>query len=269
MEIGQLDTAIKISNITKDFNNGMIKALGPISFDISRGEFVSIVGPSGCGKSTLLKILAGLMEQTDGSITIGDKVISGPSTDVGIAFQAPTLLPWRTVIKNIMLPLTVNGVDDKYSKNKAQELIELVGLKEFSDRFPHELSGGMQQRVAIARALVTKPKVLLMDEPFGALDEFTRETMNEELLRIWERDTKTIVFITHSIEEAVFMSDRVVVMSARPGIVSEIIDINLERPRKSEMRQDNQMFELIKTIRRVLYPTLENVNENEEPSFIT
>ncbi|MHA3904439.1 ABC transporter ATP-binding protein [Castellaniella sp. WN] len=248
--------AIEVNDVTEEFNRGAIKALGPVSLEFSEGEFLSIVGPSGCGKSTLLKIIGGLLKQTTGTVRIGDQEINGPHPAVGIAFQAPTLLPWRTVLRNVLLPLIINNDLNEETNARAHDLLRLVGLEAFVDNFPHQLSGGMQQRVAIARALVTNPRVLLMDEPFGALDEFTRETLNDELLRIWHAEKKTILFITHSIEEAVFLSDRIVIMSPRPGVIEDIIHVDLPRPRTRRMRQSSEMFELIKRVRGVLYPNL-------------
>lgn len=258
--------AIEVNDVIQEFNRGAIKALGPVSLSFREGEFLSIVGPSGCGKSTLLKIIGGLLKQTAGSVKIGDQEVDGPHPVVGIAFQAPTLLPWRTVLNNVCLPLIINKNLNERTTRRAHELLSLVGLDAFVNSFPHELSGGMQQRVAIARALVTNPRVLLMDEPFGALDEFTRETLNDELLHIWNAERKTILFITHSIEEAVFLSDRIVVMSPRPGIIEDIVCVDLPRPRTRQMRQSSEMFELIKRVRRILYPVameaeIESVDE--------
>ncbi|ROO88282.1 NitT/TauT family transport system ATP-binding protein [Actinocorallia herbida] len=207
------------------------QALADIDFTVKRGEFVSVVGPSGCGKTTLLKILAGLIPRTEGTVRIAGRDVLKPIPEVGMVFQAATLLPWRTILQNIMVPIEVQGLDAKAGRARARELIELVGLTGFEDKYPSELSGGMQQRAGICRALVHDPAVLLMDEPFGALDAMTREHMNVELLRIWRESGQTVVFVTHSIPEAVFLSDRVVVLSSRPGRIAEIIPIELERPR--------------------------------------
>jgi len=245
--------AIKIRDLTKVYRTdgqSAVHALGPLNVEIKAGEFFTVVGPSGCGKSTLLRILAGLDDATDGEIAIDDKIVRGPNSNIGIVFQRATLLPWRTVLSNVQLPLEIRRLLNEKSRSRSEELLRMVGLADFGRNRPAELSGGMQQRVAIARALVTDPEVLLMDEPFGALDEFTREMMNEETLRIWAKNKQTVLFITHSISEAVFMSDRVAVMSGRPGVLSEIIDIPLPRPRTVEMRQSDEMFECIKRIRR-------------------
>src|SRR5579885_502974 len=206
-----------------------VAALAGVNLTVNAGEFVSIVGPSGCGKTTLLKILAGLLPASGGSATLGGTPITGPRRDIGVVFQTPVLLPWRTVLENTLLPVQVQGLDKSTFSQRARELIHLVGLQGFENKYPSELSGGMQQRNAITRALVYDPSVLLMDEPFGALDALTREQMNEELLRIWQASGKTVVFITHSIPEAVFLSDRVVVM-ASGGRIVETVDVDLPRP---------------------------------------
>ena len=223
---------IAVTNLTKRYGGpeGLL-ALDDISLSVNDGEFVSIVGPSGCGKSTLLKIVAGLLRHSKGSIALGGSPIREPSRDVGVVFQAPVLLPWRTILENVLFPLEIRtGQPQKY-RDRAMDLLEMAGLRGFDGRYPHELSGGMQQRAGIVRALVQDPKVLLMDEPFGALDAMTREQMNMELLRIWSKYKKTVVFVTHSIPESVLLSDKVVVMTPRPGRIAEIIPIDLPRPR--------------------------------------
>jgi NitT/TauT family transport system ATP-binding protein len=214
---------------------GAIEALQDINLDIGSEEFISVVGPSGCGKSTLLKILAGLERRSSGSIRFGGRSLDGPSRELGLVFQAPVLLPWRTVLKNVLLPVDVQRRNRAAYLDKAHALLAMAGLEGFADRYPFELSGGMQQRVSICRALVHDPSFLLMDEPFGALDAMTRETMNLELLRIWKESRKTVILVTHSIPEAVFLADRVVAMSPRPGRIAEIIAIDLPRPRTLEM----------------------------------
>src|SRR5690554_183840 len=206
-------------------------ALDNIELTVDEGEFVALVGPSGCGKTTLLKILAGLVPSYDGKASLGGHQVTGPTADVGVVFQQPTLLPWRTILQNIMVPIEVQGLDRKKGLERAHSLMETVGLGGFGDKYPKELSGGMQQRAGICRALVHDPRVLLMDEPFGALDAMTREFMNEELQRIWLDSGKTVVFVTHSIPEAVFLADRVVVMTPRPGRIAEIVDIDIPRSR--------------------------------------
>ncbi|WP_258016034.1 ABC transporter ATP-binding protein [Streptomyces sp. AJS327] len=206
-------------------------ALSDIDVEVKRGEFISIVGPSGCGKTTLLKILAGLVPRSEGTVRIAGREVDGPLPEVGMVFQAATLLPWLTIERNVLVPAELQGLDKTAARKRAAELLEMVGLDGFEDKYPHELSGGMQQRAGICRALVHDPAVLLMDEPFGALDAMTREYMNLELLRIWRESGKTVVLVTHSIPEAVFLSDRVVVLSPRPGRIAEIADIDIARPR--------------------------------------
>lgn len=208
-----------------------VVALENINFSVAQREFVSIVGPSGCGKTTLLKIVAGLLSRSSGSVRIAGREVEGPQRDIGMVFQSPALLPWRTVLENVMVPVEVQRLDRGVFRKRAHEMLELVGLEGFADKYPKELSGGMQQRVGICRALVHDPDVLLMDEPFGALDAMTREHMNLELLRIWQESQKTVIFVTHSIPEAVFLSDRVLVLAPRPGRVAELVDVAMARPR--------------------------------------
>jgi NitT/TauT family transport system ATP-binding protein len=226
-----------------------VTALEAVSLTVKQGEFVSLVGPSGCGKTTLLKMLSGLLPATGGRIDLGGTPVEGPRHDVGIVFQAPTLLPWRTIRENVMLPVEIRRLDKERFGRRADELLEMVGLNGFESRLPNELSGGMQQRAGICRALVHDPGVLLMDEPFGALDAMTREFMNIELLRIWRESGKTVVLVTHSIPEAVFLSDRVVVMSPRPGRVVDVVDVHLPRPRELGMMQSSEAGELVARIR--------------------
>ena len=230
---------------------GTVQALAGISLAIAAGEFVTIVGQSGCGKTTLMRILGGLLAPSGGTVALRGRAVDGPSRDVGIVFQDPTLLPWRTVFDNVMLPVQVLGLDRDVSARRARGLLDLVGLSGFEDKYPHELSGGMRQRVAIARALVHEPSLLLMDEPFGALDAMTREFMNVELLRIWAESGKTIVFITHSIPEAVFLADRVLVMSARPGRIQEIVRVDLPRPRDLDMMASDDFGRYTRGIRHL------------------
>lgn len=206
-------------------------ALQNINVEIKDKEFVCIIGPSGCGKTTLLRIIAGLEKPDGGSVTLNNKTILAPGPDRGMVFQEYSLFPWRTVLKNITFSLELKKIPKDERNKIANEYLELVGLEMFAESYPHELSGGMKQRVAIARALVNDPKVLLMDEPFGAVDAQTRNMLQEELLKIWEKEQKTIMFITHSVDEAVFLADRVMVFTARPGKIKEIIDIDLPRPR--------------------------------------
>jgi NitT/TauT family transport system ATP-binding protein len=210
---------------------GEVVALRELSLEIPAGAFVSVVGPSGCGKSTLLKIIAGIIAKTEGSIAMDGQEIAGPNAKIGVAFQSPVLLPWRTVLDNVLLPVDAQRMSRTPFRDRAAELLQLFGLAGFEDKYPFELSGGMQQRAAICRALVNDPSVLLMDEPFGALDAMTREYMNVWLQDLWLKSGKTILFITHSIPEAVFLGDRVVVMSSRPGTVEELIEVDIARPR--------------------------------------
>jgi NitT/TauT family transport system ATP-binding protein len=245
---------ISVADLEKTYRTKgrtLVRALGGLSLDVADGEFVTIVGQSGCGKTTFLKILAGLLARTSGSVTLRGRPVDGPSRDIGIVFQDPVLLPWRHVLDNVMLPVQVLGLDRAASRARALGLIELVGLGGFADKYPHELSGGMRQRVALARALVHDPSLLLMDEPFGALDAMTREFMNLELLRIWREARKTVVFITHSIPEAVFLADRVVVMSARPGRIVEVVTVDLPRPRDLDMMASDDFGVYAKKIRHL------------------
>ena len=227
-----------------------IHALTDANFDIDEGEFITVVGPSGCGKSTLLKILAGILRRTSGEVTLRQRPVDGPSRDVGVVFQAPVLLPWRNVLQNVMLPIEIQRRQRGEYEQRARDYLKLVGLEGFERKYPNELSGGMQQRVGISRALVHEPALLLMDEPFGALDAMTREAMNLELLRIWKESRKTVLLVTHSIPEAVFLADRVIVMTPRPGRIREIIPIELARPRTLEMINSAPFGRYVAAIRR-------------------
>jgi NitT/TauT family transport system ATP-binding protein len=223
---------IEFVGVGKTFQTrtGLVEAVRGISLSIPRNQFVAIVGPSGCGKSTLIKMLAGLIAPTVGQIDLS-AASEEPLANVGMVFQKPALLPWRNVISNVLLPVQISGRKLQNAKERAHELLRLVGLLDFSTKYPNELSGGMQMRVALCRALISEPSLLLMDEPFGALDAMTREELSVELLAIWQRQPKTVLFITHSIAEAILLADRVVVMSSRPGRVVKTIDIEIERPR--------------------------------------
>jgi NitT/TauT family transport system ATP-binding protein len=232
--------------------SGGVVALDEVSFSISQGEFISVVGPSGCGKSTLLRLLGGLTDLTSGSIRFPGLDAGRRVPEFGMVFQEAVLLPWRTVLQNVMLPVEVGGLDRKRGRDRAMELLDMVGLAGFENRYPNELSGGMQQRASIARALLTDPALLLMDEPFGALDALTRETMTVELERIWSETGKTIIFVTHSISEAVLLSDRVFAMSARPARVQEIVDIDLPRPRELSMTTTPEFGRHVSHIRGLL-----------------
>lgn len=224
---------IRVRGLSKSFGavNDKTVALSDINFSIATGSFLSIVGPSGCGKSTLLRIIAGLLEFDQGEVSIDGQPIVGTRRDVGMVFQSSILLPWRTILENVLLPAEILGLDPKAAAARAAELLALVRLDGFEHKLPHQLSGGMQQRASIARALLHDPKVLLMDEPFGALDAMTREQMNLELQRIWMESGKTVVLITHSINEAIFLGDMVLTMTSRPGTIAQNITVDLPRPR--------------------------------------
>ena len=238
---------IRAQNITLSFrakNREPVTALENFALEVDRGEFVSIVGPSGCGKSTFLNIVLGLVRPESGEIQLNGKTISGPGQERAMVFQEFGLLPWRTVQSNVELGLELKGIPADDRSSRAMELIKLVGLNGFERHYPHELSGGMKQRVGLARALATEPEVLLMDEPFAALDAQTRDLMQAELLQIWERTRKTVLFVTHSIEEAAYLSDRVVMMTARPGTNKSVLQIKLPRPRDYEMRLTPEFNEI-------------------------
>jgi NitT/TauT family transport system ATP-binding protein len=247
---------IEFHNVSRSFRSrdgDEILALKDLSLEIGRNEFVTLVGPSGCGKSTLLRIVAGLILPTRGVAKIDGTAVLAPRDETAMVFQSPTLLPWATVLDNVLFPLRMMGRMGAESRARARELIRLVGLEGFEAKSPRELSGGMQQRVAICRALIHDPQVLLMDEPFGALDALTREEMTLELLRIWERQPKTIVFVTHSIPEAVLLADRVVVMSARPGRIAQVIEVPLARPRSFELESHPDFQRCTHRIRELIF----------------
>jgi NitT/TauT family transport system ATP-binding protein len=235
-------------------DGGETVALEGIDLRIGAGEFVSLIGPSGCGKSTLLRIVGDLIEPTAGSVEVNGKPAHRArlERDYGMVFQAPVLFEWRSVEANVRLPLEVSGVTGAERERRVRDMLQLVELDGFGRHYPHQLSGGMQQRVAIARALALEPAILLMDEPFGALDEMTRERLNAEVLRIWQATGKTIIFVTHSIPEAVFLSTRVVVMSPRPGRISHVVDIDLSQPRTEETRASDRYYELVTEVREAL-----------------
>jgi NitT/TauT family transport system ATP-binding protein len=247
-------SVVKVEGISKEFRGGTV-ALRDVGLEIEAGEFVSLIGPSGCGKSTLLRILGDLIEPTRGTVALNGKTArqARRDRDYGIVFQDPVLYDWRTVAKNIGLPLELAGWSRQKRTDRVKEMLALVELSSFERHHPWQLSGGMQQRVSIARALSFDPALLLMDEPFGALDEMTRERLNMELLRIWERSSCTIVFVTHSIAEAVFLSTRVVVMSPRPGRISDIVAIDLPQPRTAATREEPRFFELVTQVREALH----------------
>jgi NitT/TauT family transport system ATP-binding protein len=244
--------AITIQNLRKIYatRDGSITSLDGVTFDIRPQEFVSVLGPSGSGKTTVLKIVAGLEPKTSGTVRVDGKEVSGPQRKIGIVFQSPALMRWRTAIDNILLPSEIFGFDKAESRQRGIDILDLVGLKEFANKYPSELSGGMQQRVSIARALAHDPSILLLDEPFSALDMMTRNQLNLELLRIWSEHKKTSLLITHSIPEAVFLSDRVVVLGPRPAKVLEIVPVSLPRPRTPEMRVSKEFIEIVDHIGR-------------------
>jgi NitT/TauT family transport system ATP-binding protein len=254
---GSTDDVVRIAGVDKTFaRDGVVvtTALSGIDLTIGRGEFVSLIGPSGCGKSTLLRVIGDLVPPTAGTVEVNGKPAprARRDRDYGMVFQAPVLFDWRTVEDNVKLPLELMGYDAARRTARTKEMLGLVELGDFLRHHPYQLSGGMQQRVAIARALAFEPAILLMDEPFGALDEMTRERMNQEVLRIWEATGTTIVFVTHSIPEAVFLSSRVVVMSARPGRITDVISVDLARPRGIATREEPRYFELVTAVREAL-----------------
>jgi NitT/TauT family transport system ATP-binding protein len=246
---------VSIKSLSKVFGRGGLTALQDINVEVGRGEFVSLIGPSGCGKSTLLRIVGDIIEPTTGSVTVNGKPARRARLDhdYGIVFQSPVLYDWRTVTKNIALPLEMLGWDRSRRSKRVKEMLELVELENFGNHHPWQLSGGMQQRVSIARAFSFSPALLLMDEPFGALDEMTRERLNMELLQIWAEIGSTVIFVTHSIQEAVFLSTQVAVMSARPGRIAGIVPIDLPQPRTATTREEPRFFELVTEVRERLH----------------
>jgi NitT/TauT family transport system ATP-binding protein len=263
---------VSLAAVSKEFGAGGVVALQGIDLDIAEREFVSLIGPSGCGKSTLLRIIGDLIQPTGGEVVVNGKSAhqARVDRDYGIVFQDAVLFDWRTVAKNIGLPLEMLGWDRSKRAARVKEMVDLVELTGFEGHHPWQLSGGMQQRVSIARALSFDPPLLLMDEPFGALDEMTRERLNLELLQIWEASGSTVVFVTHSISEAVFLSTRVVVMSARPGQIVGIVDVDLPQPRGIETREGSRFAELIRDVRRLLRQGggFEAVEPADEEEFI-
>jgi NitT/TauT family transport system ATP-binding protein len=242
-----------LSKVFRSSDGDDVVALEDVSLNVADNEFITIVGPSGCGKSTLLRLASGLIKPTSGSATIDGTVVEEPREDTGIVFQMPVLLPWATILDNVLFPLTMLHRNKADGVEKAHHLLSLVGLGGFEGKYPRELSGGMQQRAAICRSLIHNPSILLMDEPFGALDALTREEMALEILRIWTDEPKTILFVTHSITEAVLLGDRVVVMSARPGRIAEIIDVKLPRPRTFEIEAHHEFQHSAQRIRKLIF----------------
>jgi NitT/TauT family transport system ATP-binding protein len=247
---------IRLDRVAKTYRTrrgDLVHALEDISLEVGDTEFVTLVGASGCGKSTLLKLVAGLTPATRGSIRIRDTDVREPFPDVGFVFQQPVLLPWRSVLDNVLFSIEMLGLEPRQYRKQAGDLLELTGLAGFETKYPRELSGGMQQRVAICRALLPDPSLLLMDEPFGALDAMTREEMSLELLRIWDERRKTILFVTHSIPEAILLADRVVVMTPRPGRIARILSVDLPRPRTMELEFDPRFKAASDTVRGLIF----------------
>jgi len=249
-----LANLIEYERVRKVYNSGddEVIALEEVSFNVAAQEFMTVVGRSGCGKSTLLKITAGLLPATGGSVRVAGAPVNGPLTNIGFVFQSPVLLAWRKALDNVLLQIEARGLNVEDYRTRGLELLAHTGLRGFENKYPNELSGGMQQRVSISRALIHDPPLLLMDEPFGALDAITRDEMNLELLRIWSASRKTVLFITHSIPEAVFLGDRVVVMTPRPGKIAAIVDIDLPRPRAAHLRDDAKFIAYVRAIRERL-----------------
>lgn len=254
-----LPAAISLKAVSKsyDTDDGVLTTIADVSFSVRPHEFVSILGPSGCGKTTILRMIAGLTEQSGGVIEVDGSAVTGPRRDVGIVFQVPALMKWRTARENVALPLELRGETASQSAARVAEMLSLVGLLDFADHYPMQLSGGMQQRLGIARALVHDPSILLLDEPFSALDVMTRNQLNVELLRIWSERKQTSLLITHSIPESVFLSDRIVVLSGRPAQVLGIVEVGLPRPRTPEMRVAPEFLKVVDKIGRLI--GLENV----------
>jgi NitT/TauT family transport system ATP-binding protein len=261
-----MQPVVRVESVTKTFPQGNVTALQDIDLELAPREFVSLIGPSGCGKSTLLRVIGDLIEPTHGSVTINGKKARQARNDgdYGIVFQDSVLFDWRTVAKNIALPLEMLGWERQRRRQRVAEMLDLVELTGFGEHHPWQLSGGMQQRVAIARALAFEPALLLMDEPFGALDEMTRERLNLELLAVWEKTGSTVAFVTHSISEAVFLSGRVVVMSPRPGRIAGAVDVDLPYPRTVETREAPRFFELVTQVRELLRQRGEHLLPEEE-----
>jgi NitT/TauT family transport system ATP-binding protein len=247
-----VDPFVEIREVRKVYSgrHGSVEALASVSLQVRRGEFVSLLGPSGCGKSTLLMIVGGLVAPTTGEVFVEDAPVKEAQTDLGIVFQDPVLLDWRTSLDNVMIQVEARRLDRKVYLPRARKLLSSVGLGDFQDKYPFELSGGMRQRVSICRALVHRPRLLLMDEPFGALDALTRDQMNFDLQRMWLQDPITVLLVTHSIAEAVFLSDRIVVMSPRPGLVDSIIEVDLPRPRGLETQETPEFARYVHDIKK-------------------
>ena len=245
---------VRIEDLRKIYQTrrGNTEAIRSVHMGVRPGEFVSILGPSGCGKSTLLMVVGGLLPITEGKIVIDEISVTGPRRDTGVVFQSPVLMPWRSILNNVLFPVETLGLSRREYRPRAVQLLEMTGLSDFMQNYPSELSGGMQQRVAICRALIHNPSLLLMDEPFSALDAITRDNLNQELLRIWHEYQKTVLFVTHSIREAVYLSDRVYVMSPRPAVISRIVEIKLPRPRALSIQETPEFNAYVAELRRAI-----------------
>lgn len=267
-ELSARDVVLHADGLCRTFDSGesTVTALSNVSLEVRKREFISVIGPSGCGKSTLIRILAGLDYPTGGGIYLDGKPVMGPGADRGMVFQNYTLFPWLTVEKNVMFGLKMKGVSKRGAREQAQRWLDVVGLARFADAYPSELSGGMKQRVAIARALANEPRILLMDEPFGALDAQTRCEMQAHLLRIWEGVDVTVLFITHDLDEAVYLSDRIVVLGAHPGRVLEIIDVPVERPRSLEQFLSGHFLATKKRLEELIYAP--EMNSKQRPGSV-
>lgn len=250
-KVSNSEIVISGNDVSKVFGED-VTALEDADFEIRQGEFISLVGPSGCGKSTLLRLVAGLIEKTTGDVVVNNETVTKPRTDIGMMFQKAVLLDWRTAIENVLLPAEIKGRITNSDKKGAMDALDLVGLQGFEFHFPKQLSGGMQQRVALARLIQTGAKIMLMDEPFGALDEFTRERLNIELMRIVGELNTTTLFVTHNIQEAIFLADRVMVMTPRPGRIAEIIPVEFERPRELKIQTSREFNVIVEKVRNVL-----------------
>jgi len=251
------DSIMQVKNLCKEYTTrqGSLIAVEDVTFDVSPGEFLCVVGPSGCGKSTLLRMLAGLLEPDQGVVYLHGKPVAEPRKEIGFVFQKANLMPWRTVYDNVLLPMQINHTPQTEAQQRVEDALELVGLIEFANNYPHELSGGMAQRVAIARALSYEPEILLLDEPFGALDALTRENLNQEIMRVWEVSRKTVIMVTHNIREAVFLADRVLVLTQRPGHVAKVIPVDLPRPRPISMIYGDEFGALAYEVRQAIQVT--------------
>jgi len=244
-----MEQTVAVDRVRKVYASGL-EAIREVSFDVGPGEFVSVLGPSGCGKSTLLMMIAGLLSPSAGEIRVDGAAVRGPRREIGVVFQAPVLLPWRTVLDNVLLPIEMLRLPRGQYVERARELLRMVKIDDFAGKLPRELSGGMRQRASICRALIHDPALLLMDEPFSALDALTRDQMGLELLRIWERHKKTVVFVTHSIREAVFLSDRVMVMAQRPATITLEVDVKLARPRRLDIEESDEFNRYVGLLRK-------------------